>query len=279
MLKDFFTTFHWRDTLDILFVCLVIYRIFVVFKGTRAVQMLVGLGVVVAALALARQLDLPMLGWVGEHFWSFWVIAFVVLFQPELRRALTRLGQGQLVQSLFGGSRDERTHVVDEIVTAAEALSTRHAGALIVLERGTGLRQYAELGVGLDALVSADLLISIFLPPTPLHDGAVLIQGARIVAASCFLPLSRSLHPGRPIGSRHRAALGITEETDAVAVTVSEETGRVSLAVEGIFESPATMDEMRRRLHEYLGDAPVAESRGSFLRAARRLLLRASDNA
>lgn len=278
-MKEIFSAFRWRDGLDILLVGIVLYRVFVVFKGTRGVQMLVGFTVVMAAMLGARQLELPMLGWIFDHFWSFWVVAFIVLFQPELRRALTRLGQGRIVQSLVGGSREEQAHVVDEVVTATEVLAARRTGALIVLERGTGLRQYAELGVGLDALVSADLLISIFLPPTPLHDGAVLIQGPRIVAASCFLPLSRSLSPGRPLGSRHRAALGITEETDAVAVTISEETGRVSVAVEGALESPADMAELRRRLHEHLGGAPAAESSGAFLRTARRLLPRADDHA
>jgi diadenylate cyclase len=276
---DVLSTFRWRDAIDILLVAVVVYRIFVIFKGTRAVQMLIGLGVLLAATGIARRLELFTLGWILDNFWTFWIIAFVVLFQPELRRALTRLGQGRLFQSLIGGSREERAHVIDDVVTAAEVLAARRAGALIVLERGTGLRQYAELGVGLDALVSADLLISIFLPLTPLHDGAVLIQGSRIVAASCFLPLSRSLHPGRPLGSRHRAALGITEETDAVAVTVSEETGQVSMTVEGTLETPADLEQLRRRLNEHLGGAPVVGSRGVLRRGARRLLSRADDNA
>ena len=278
-MKGFIATVRWREVLDILLVGVVIYRIFVVFKGTRVVQMLVGLGVVIGAMLLARELEFPMLGWIADNFWGFWVIAFLVLFQPELRRALTRLGQGEILQSLIGGSREERAHVVDEIVTAAEVLAGRNVGALIVLERGTGLRQYADLGVNLDAVVSADLLISIFLPATPLHDGAVLIQGSRVVAASCFLPLSRSPHPGRSLGTRHRAALGITEETDAVVVAVSEETGSLSIAVEGVLESIADVNVLRQRLQEHLGEAPVREPRASWLRSARRLLRGASDRA
>ena len=275
-MSDLMYALHWRDVVDLLLLVFVAYRILAVFRGTRAVQMLIGLSGVILVTLAARGLDLVPHGWILDNFWTFWVFAFIVLFQPELRRALTRLGQGRLVQGLIGRSRQERAHVVDEIVTATEVLAGRRTGALIVLERGTGLRQYAELGVGLDAVVTADLLITIFLPPSPLHDGAVLIQGSRLVAAACFLPLSRSFHPGRPLGSRHRAALGITEETDAVALTVSEETGRVSLAVEGAFEAVADMSELRRRLNEHLGGAPATEGRGSLLRGVRRILLRAN---
>src|SRR5207237_705897 len=182
---------------------------------------------------LARRLELYSTQWILDNFWSFWVIALVVLFQPEPRRALARVGEGRLVSTLLGASRAERAHVIDEIVDAVESLTARRIGALVVMERSAGLRQYAELGVAVDGLVSADLLVSVFLPYSPLHDGAVFVQGTRIAAAGCFLPLSRNLEVGRALGTRHRAALGITEETDAVAIVVSEETGRVSLAVEG----------------------------------------------
>ena len=205
-MSDPLAAFRWRDALDILLVAIVIYRILVMFRGTRAVQMMIGLGALAAASLLARQLELYSTVWLLDNFWSFWVIALVVLFAPELRRALASLGQGRVGQALLGASGEERAHVTDEIVSAVESLSGRRIGALLVVERSTGLRQYAELGVPLDAQVSADLLVSVFLPYSPLHDGAVFIQGTRIAAAGCFLPLSRNLEVGRALGTRHRAA-------------------------------------------------------------------------
>ena len=245
--------FGWRDAVDILLVTLVIYRIFTLFRGTRAMQMLVGVGVLVAASVAARQLELHSLGWLLDTLWSFWVVVLVVLFQPELRRALTTLGHAGALHALFGGAGAETLRVVDEIASVAGSLAERRIGALIVIERGTGLRQYAELGVALDALVSADLLTSLFLPYSPLHDGAAFIRDDRVVAAGCFLPLSRNSQLARQLGTRHRAALGVTEETDAVAVVVSEETGRLSLAVDGGIEALSGPDALRRRLLALLG--------------------------
>ncbi|PYM29312.1 MAG: TIGR00159 family protein [Candidatus Rokuibacteriota bacterium] len=245
--------FGWRDALDVVLVALVIYRIFTLFRGTRAMQMLVGVGVLVAASLAARQLELHSLGWLLDTLWSFWVVVLVVLFQPELRRALTSIGHAAVLRTLFGGGGVETVRVVDEIASVAGSLAERRIGALIVIERGTGLRQYAELGVALDALVSADLLTSLFLPYSPLHDGAAFIRDDRVVAAGCFLPLSRNLQLARQLGTRHRAALGVTEETDAVAVVVSEETGRLSLAVDGGIEALAGPDGLRRRLLTLLG--------------------------
>jgi diadenylate cyclase len=250
-MRDVLTTLHWRDALDILLVAALIYRVLVLFRGTRAVQITIGLGVLAGAAILARALQLTSLGWLLDHFWSFWVVALIVVFQPELRRALGWIGQGSLLQRLTGAA--ERAQVVDEVVRAADSLASRRIGALIVVERATGLRQYAELGVALDALVSADLLTSVFLPYSPLHDGAVVIQGGRVVAAGCFLPLSRNMQLGRALGTRHRAALGIAEDTDAIALVVSEETGRLSLAVSGRIEPADSADAARRRLDQLLG--------------------------
>jgi diadenylate cyclase len=151
---------------------------------------------------------------------------------------------------LQSGAREHRTHLIDDVIKAADALASKRIGALLVLERSTGLRNYAELGVPLDALVSADLLVSLFLPYSPLHDGAVFIRGDRIAAAGCFLPLSRNTQLGRAMGTRHRAALGLSEETDAVVLVVSEESGRISLAVAGHMETPLDRESLRRRLAE-----------------------------
>jgi diadenylate cyclase len=262
--------FRWRDALDILLVAALIYRVLILFRGTRAIQITIGLGVLAGAAMGARALELTSLGWLLDHFWSFWVVALIVVFQPELRRALGWIGQGRLLQGLIGDTA-QGARVATEVVRATESLASRRIGALIVLERATGLRQYAELGVALDALVSADLLMSVFLPYSPLHDGAVFIQGERVVAAGCFLPLSRNTQIGRALGTRHRAALGIAEETDAIALVASEETGRLSLAVAGRIEAVEDADALRRRLYELM-DLGAGRARDTAaLGALRRL--------
>ncbi len=270
-----FQSFRWRDAIDILLVAAVLYRVFVMFRGTLAVQMLVGLGLLAGASFLSRRLELFSTSWILDNFWSFWVLALVILFQPELRRALAQAGHSRVVEGFFGPGARERGHVVDEIVKAVESLAARRIGAIIVLERATGLRHYAELGVALDAVVSADLLGSIFLPYSPLHDGAAFIRGSRVTAAGCFLPLSRATGFGRSLGTRHRAALGIAEETDAVAVVVSEETGRISLAVDGRMESNLGRETLRERLLELFSMGARSAARPSLLvGVVRRFLVR-----
>ena len=278
-MKGLLATIRWHDAIDVALCAAIVYRVLAAFRGTRAVQMVLGLGVLVAGTVLARRLELHTLRWLLDNFWSFWVVALVVLFQPELRRALTRMGEGRLVRSLVGVSSHERVRVVEEVASAVEALASRRTGALVVLERAVGLRQYAELGVPLEALVSADLLVSLFQPSSPLHDGAVLIQGSRAIAAGCFLPLSRNVHIGRALGTRHRAALGISEETDAVALTVSEETGRISIAIEGQLEPANDGEVVRSRLHDLLVGELVGASETSLVRGVRRWLPGTHDSA
>ena len=263
-MRNLLAGFHWRDALDVFLVALIVYRLLVAFRRTRAAQILVGLGLLLAGALVARRLELPTIGWLLDTFLASWAVLLVVLFQSELRRALARLGQGQFLQAIVGASRAERTELVDELVRAAVTLAARRIGALVVIERTGGLRQYAELGVPLDAVASADLLESLFLPNSPLHDGAVLVEGTRIAAAGCFLPLSRTPDIARPLGSRHRAALGISEETDAVALVVSEETGRTSLAVDGRIESPIDESALRRRLYELVAEEGLPRHRVAF---------------
>lgn len=255
-------TLRWRDALDILLLTGALYWILVAFKGTRAAQMLVGVLLLGGASLAARRYELFGTSWVLENFWAYWVLVLIVLFQPELRRALAEVGQSRLLYRVLGATRQEQRHVVDDLVEAAHALASKRVGALIVLERAVGLRHYAELGVPLDALVSSDLLESLFHPSSPLHDGAVFIQGTRLVAAGGFLPLSRNPELGRKLGTRHRAALGLSEETDAVVVVVSEETGRISLAVRGQMESPLDRSALRGRLADLWagGEAPARHS-------------------
>lgn len=251
--------FRVRDAIDILIVAAVVYRVLVMFRGTRALQMLAGLGGLMVASFLARRLDLFSTSWILETFWSVWVLALVVLFQPELRRALAQIGSSPLFQGMTRAGQEQQSHVIDDVVKAADSLAAKRIGALVVLERTAGLRNYAELGVPLDALVSADLIVSLFLPYSPLHDGAVFIRHTRVVAAGCFLPLSRNTQLGRAMGTRHRAALGLSEETDAVVLAVSEETGRISLAVGGQMETPLDRAGLRQRLEELfaLGPSPL----------------------
>lgn len=269
-MNQILVAWRWRDVLDILLVAVLIYRVLMLFRGTRAVQITIGLAVLAGATMAARALELTSLGWLLDHFWSFWVLALIVVFQPELRRALAWIGQGSLLQRVLGDTA-EGARVVHEVVRATESLAGRRIGSLIVLERATGLRQYAELGVALDALVSADLLTSVFLPYSPLHDGAVFIQGGRVVAAGCFLPLSRNIQVGRALGTRHRAALGIAEETDAIAVVASEETGRLSIAVAGRLEAVPDADALRSRLEDLMGVGAGSLQDATGLGALRRL--------
>src|SRR5438034_1935835 len=179
--------FRLRDAIDILLVAVVLYRVFVMFKETRAVQMMLGLGALMAGSFLAHRFELYGTSWILDNLWSFWVLALIVLFQPELRRALAQVGQNPFFGVVTRAGREQQGHLLDEVVKAAESLAGKRIGGLMVLERATGLRNYVELGVPLDAVVSADLLESLFLPYSPLHDGAVFIRGGRVAAAGGFL--------------------------------------------------------------------------------------------
>ncbi|HHW26800.1 MAG TPA: TIGR00159 family protein [Firmicutes bacterium] len=227
----------WQDILlsvvDIAIVAYLFYRVFVLIRGTRAVQLMKGIAVLFVLVAVTRYMRLYTLNWLLE--WvrdSLWV-ALPIVFQPELRRALEQMGRGSLfARSVLGGGSMTSERIVDEIVDAAAALSASRTGALMVITREAGLQEYIEDAQRLDALVTSELLQNIFVKNTPLHDGAVVIKGDRIAAAACFLPSTEEA-VAVELGSRHRAALGITQVSDAIAVVVSEETGTVSLAVGG----------------------------------------------
>ena len=267
--------FRPRDALDIAIVAYVLYRVLLMFRGTLAVQMLAGLGLLMAARFVSREAGLLSVSFVLDNFWTFWVLALIVLFQPELRRTLAQAGRSRALQRVFGEAGPGRRQVIQEVVRAAESLAAKRIGALIVLERQSGLRHYAELGMRVDATVSAELLGSIFLPASPLHDGAVFVQHGRISVAGCFLPLSRNLRLARTLGTRHRAALGLAEETDAVVVVVSEETGGISVAVDAGIETGLDAGELARRLADLMGDASGATApRNGLLEGVRRLTVR-----
>jgi diadenylate cyclase len=223
----------WKDLIEILVVAVVIYRILLVLAGTRAIQMLLGLVLLVGAYFTARVLQLGLIRYLLENLFEFGAIAALVVFQPELRSALAHLGQNRILR-LF--NRLEETEVAEEIADAVEELSRAKVGAIIALEREVALGEYAETGSPLQARVAASLLTTIFTPYSPLHDGAVIIRGDLIVAAGAILPLTQFPVADKSIGTRHRAALGLSEETDALVIVVSEETSTVSLAVRGHLE-------------------------------------------
>jgi diadenylate cyclase len=229
-LSRFLALVTWRDALDILFVAIVVYNLLLLLRGTRGVQMLVGLVLVGAVYAGAKWAELVTLEALLEKLLIALPFAIIVLFQQELRRALTRFGRNPL----WGLAKQQKTVAsFGDVVLAATTLSSRRIGALIVIERLQGLRTYIENGIALDSIISYDLLINLFSPETPLHDGAAILQDDRIAAAACFLPLTPNPELSKEFGTRHRAALGISEETDAVAIVVSEETGIISVAFDG----------------------------------------------
>lgn len=235
------------SVIDILLVAVVIYELLSLIRGTRAALMLVGVAGLVIAFYIARLGELTTLNWLISTLLPYTVFALIVVFAPELRLALTRLGR-RLTLSRSSGSDD----AYDDIVLAANLFCQNQTGALMVIEREIGLRTYIESGVPLDAKLSYDLLASIFRPSAPLHDGAVIIQKDRISAAACFLPLSMNPVLSTQLGTRHRAGIGVTEETDAIAVIVSEETGGVSIAVGGKIERELSIDQLRERLGQLL---------------------------
>jgi len=234
--------------LDIVLVAILIYQFLVLVRGTRAAPMLVGVAALGLAFYLARLGELRTLNWLLSTMLPYVVFALIVVFQSEIRHALANLGSRISLMRSSSSVAD----VYDDIVLAANLFSQNQTGALIVIEREIGLRTYIESGVALDARLSYDLLATIFRPSAPLHDGAVIVQRDRIAAAACFLPLSMNPVLSTQLGTRHRAAIGITEETDAVAVIISEETGVISVAVAGTIERELTVERLRERLSNLL---------------------------
>ncbi len=224
------TEFNWWDVLDILIVAFIIYELLQFIRGTHAVQMALGALVLVVLYWVSKLADLETVNWLLRTFMPYLVFGVIVVFQAEIRKVLAHLGKTPF-PGVFTAERGEE--VIEEMVLAATALASQRTGALIVIEREMGLRSFIETGIALDAYVTYDLLISIFNPGTPLHDGAVIVQGNRIAAGACFLPLTVNAELSRQLGSRHRAAIGVTEDTDALAVVVSEESGAISLVVGG----------------------------------------------
>jgi diadenylate cyclase len=229
-------------------VAVVVYQVLVMIRGTRAAPMLAGVAVVAIVFYLARVGELTTLNWLISRLAPYVLFALIVVFQSEIRHLLANVGR----RLRFGRGSTSESDTYDDIVLAANLFSQHQTGALIVIEREIGLRTYIESGVPLDARLSYDLLATIFRPSAPLHDGAVIVQKERVAAAACFLPLSMNPVLSTQLGTRHRAGMGITEETDAIAVIVSEETGAISIAVGGRIERDLSVDQLRERLSSEL---------------------------
>lgn len=252
--------FSLFDVLDILIVAFVLYKMILLIRGTRAVQLLKGIVVILLATGVSSALQLNALNWLLDKILTIGLFAIPVVFQPELRRGLEQLGRGKFFSwsSTAVLEEEDIPKMISEVTKATQVLSKNKIGALVVIERETGLSDYFESGIPIGAVVSSELLINIFIPNTPLHDGAVMMRGNRVVAASCFLPLSDSTRISKELGTRHRAGIGITEVSDALVVIVSEETGTVSVAVHGEITRNLDEQSFRELLTTHL--APAKQS-------------------
>jgi diadenylate cyclase len=240
----------WWDLLDIAVVSILIYEFLKLIRGTRAVQMAAGSLIIVGLFYVSRLAPLETLNWLIRNILVYVAFAAIVIFQNDIRRALAHFGRAPFFR--YFTRQDGADETIEEVVVAATMLSAQRTGAIIAIEREIGLRNYIESGIPLDAEMTYDLLVSIFQPSSPLHDGAVIIQEGRVAAAACFLPLTVNPKVSRELGTRHRAAIGLTEENDAVAVVVSEERGQVALALEGGIERDLSADALRERLRALL---------------------------
>lgn len=265
---SYFADLTWKESLkdiiDVLIVSYIIYKVLNMVRGTRAVQLLKGILVLVLIWAFSTILDLYTLKWLMNQIYTFGVFAIFIIFQPELRRGLEQLGRGKFFGR--GAVNDEEvSKLIGEVIKAVNYLSQRKIGALIVFERATGLNEYTESGIAMRSMVSSELLINIFIPNTPLHDGALIMQGNQIAAAACYLPLSENPFISKELGTRHRAAIGISEVADSVSVVVSEETGQVSLSINGQIVRDIKEESLISKLHQELSaTSPLKEKSSAF---------------
>jgi diadenylate cyclase len=240
----------WWDVIDILLVAVLIYEFLKLIRGTRAVQMAFGSGLIVLLFFASTTMPLQTVNWLIRNMVGYVVFAAIVLFQSDIRRALSHFGRARFFRAFTKPDTDAET--IEEVVVAVNFLATRRQGAIVVLEREIGLRNYIESGIPLDATLTYDLIVTIFQAGSPLHDGAVIVQEDRIAAAACFLPLTVNPRVSRELGTRHRAAIGLTEENDAVAIVISEERGQIALAMSGRIDRALTPDQLRERLKTFV---------------------------
>lgn len=251
------------STIDIVLVWYVIYKLINIIKGTKAVQLLKGIFVILLVKVASDFFGLTTLSWMMEQVITYGFLAIIIIFQPELRRALEQLGRGRFFSRSNNPEDEDQEKTVEAILKATDYMAKRRIGALISIERETGMSDYIETGIGLNSRISSELLINIFIPNTPLHDGAVIIQRNNVAAAACYLPLSESPFISKELGTRHRAALGISEVTDSITVVVSEETGAISLTKNGELHRDVKADEFRELLTNELLDQHKAKQASS----------------
>lgn len=260
--------FNITSIIDILVVAFVLYRLMLIIRGTRAVQLIKGLVVLLVASNLSNWLHLYTVNWLLGQAMTALVVALPIVFQPELRRALETLGRGKFfAPSLSSLGEADKTRMINELVRSVQVLAKNKIGALMVIERATGLEEYIDTGTKIDGLISAEFLVNIFVPKTPLHDGAVIIRGDRVAAAGCFLPLSELPNLSKELGTRHRSGIGITEHSDALAVIVSEETGAISMAQEGFLHRTLDESSLKQRLNEALQPRTASSLTNLFKRS------------
>jgi len=233
-----------QNSLDILLVWFVIYRLIIIIQGTKAVQLLKGVTIIIVVKVLSNLFGLHTLQFLMDQALTWGFLAVIIIFQPELRRALEQLGRGGFFSRTTHNEQNEHGNVISSIAKSTEYMSKRRIGALISIEKQTGMGDYIESGISLNANITSELLINIFIPNTPLHDGAVIIQGETIAAAGCYLPLSESPFISKELGTRHRAAMGISEVTDSITIIVSEETGAISVTKNGHLFRDLSQDEL-----------------------------------
>jgi diadenylate cyclase len=251
----------WWDVLDIVIVAILIYEFLKLIRGTRAVQMAAGSLLILGLFYISRLAPLQTVNWMVRNILVYVAFAAIVIFQSDIRRALAHFGQAPFFR--YFNRTEAAAETIEEVVVAATMLSTQRIGAIVAIERDIGLRNYIESGIPLDAILTYDLLVTIFQTGSPLHDGAVILQERRVSAAACFLPLTVNPRVSRELGTRHRAAIGLTEESDAVAVVVSEETGAISLALDGRIDRRLTPDQLRERLRGLVSVRRSDRSRSS----------------
>jgi len=253
----------WWDLVDILVVSVLAYEVLKLIRGTRAVQMALGGGLIVGLFYVSRWGHLETVNWLIRNMVGYIVFAGIVLFQSDIRRALAHFGRTPFFR--YFAKPESAEESIEDLIVAASVLSAQRIGAIIALERQIGLRNYIEGGIPLDAVLTYDLLLSIFQPSSPLHDGAVIVQDDRVAAAACFLPLTVNPRLSRDLGSRHRAAIGLTEENDSIAIVVSEETGNISVVADGQIERGVGTDVLRARLRALMLQRRAASRRRQSL--------------
>lgn len=249
---DFPILDYLGNIVDILLVWYVIYKLIMIIRGTKAVQLLKGIVVIIVVRIISNYLGFDTLQWLMDQALTWGFLAIIIIFQPEARRALEQLGRGKIFTRTGVSEEDEQVQLTEHIIKAVDYMAKRRIGALISIERETGMGDYIETGIPLNSVLSSELLINIFIPNTPLHDGAVVIQKNQVAAAACYLPLSESPFISKELGTRHRAALGISEVTDSVTVIVSEETGSISVTKNGELHRDLNSDDFRELLSQEL---------------------------